>query len=361
MIMLMLAMDDKTEKATPKKRKDARERGQVVKSGDLSTGLLLLVMFGTLKFAGGYSMGRLKYVFTKYLTAFDSVSESVTTADVTSVFFDLTASFFIMVAPLLLASVVMSFLVNYLQVGFLYTTKTLKPEFSKINPIEGFKRIFSMNALVEMLKSNIKFIVIAGIIYKEVNKNIADFPMLMNSEIIVSVKLIIDLIMSIAFKTCIALMIIAVFDYLYQWWRHERNLMMTKQEVKEELKQMEGDPNIKGRIKQKQREMSMMRMMAQVPKADVVITNPTHYAVALQYDEKQHSAPIVLAKGKDLVALRIKEKAKEHNIEIVENKPLAQALYAAVDIGDEIPQEFYAAVAEILAKIYSIKKQKDKT
>ena len=322
----------------------------------LSTAFILMTMFGTLKIFGSYCDEKLKYILTKYLTGFNKFSEPLTTASITLVFFDLAVTFFITIMPILLVSVIISLVVNYLQVGFLYTTKTLKPNFSKLNPMEGFKRLFSMRSAVEMLKSNMKFIILAYIIYKEIKKNMAAFPMLMSSEIIVSIKFIIDLVLSISFKAGIVLMILAVFDYLYQWWEHEKNLRMTKQEVKEEFKQMEGDPHIKSKIKQKQQEIGMRRMMSQVPEADVVITNPTHYAIALKYDEKLHNAPIVLAKGKDLVAQRIKEKAREHNIEMIENKPLAQALYVAVEVGEEIPTEFYAAIAEILAKIYSIKK-----
>jgi Flagellar biosynthesis pathway, component FlhB len=243
-----------------------------------------------------------------------------------------------------------------LQVGFLSTTETLTPKLEKINPIAGFKRLFSMRSVVEMIKSILKFIVLSYILYKQIYKDFPRFPTLISSSFEVSVSYMVELTMNIAFKLGLALLIIGVADYLYQWWQHEKELMMSKQEVKDEYKTTEGDPNIKGKIKQKQLQMSMLRMMSDVAKADFVITNPTHYAIAIMYDEKVSSAPIVLAKGKDFVAQKIKEKAKENEIEMIENRPLAQALYVAVDIGEQIPPEFYAAVAEILVKIYSIKR-----
>lgn len=354
-MMIMFAMEEKTEKATPKRRKDAREEGRVVKSNDINTAFILMGMFGVLKFTGGYCIRRLKFILEKYLTDFNT-QEPLNIRNISALFLDLSASFFIVLAPILGASLILSLLINYLQVGFLYTTKTLQPKLSNLNPVEGFRRILSIRSIVEMAKSIAKFIILAYILYLGIKKNLTAFPMLINSEIEVSLKFVVDLIMDLAFKVGIALIMLAILDYLYKWWEHEKNLRMTKKEVKEEIKQMEGDPNIKSKIKQKQMELGMSRMMADLPKADVVIANPTHYAVAIKYDENLHSAPVVLAKGKDLVALKIKEKAKEHKIEIVENKPLAQALYVTVEVGEQIPQEFYVAVAEILAKIYSIKR-----
>ncbi|MCX7714807.1 MAG: flagellar biosynthesis protein FlhB [Clostridia bacterium] len=351
----MMAMDDKTEKATPKRRKEAREKGQVFKSADLSAAILLLSMFGILKVAGGTFVYNVEKLYLKYFSMAGTATEPLNTDDLASIFLSAAVIFFIIIVPILGASLLVSLITNYLQVGFLNVKDPLTPKWEKINPIQGLKRIFSMRSVIEMVKSIIKFTVMAYILYKEIRKTFSSFPSLISSELVVSLKFVVDFTMKVAFKLGLALLIIGVIDYFYQWWEYERSLMMTKQEVKDEFKQTEGDPYIKGKLKQKRTQMSMMRMMSEVAKADVVITNPTHYAIAIVYDETIGSAPIVLAKGKDFVAQKIKEKAKELKIEIVENKPLAQALYATVEIGEEIPSEFYAAVAEILVKIYNIK------
>jgi len=351
-----MAMEEKTEKATPKKRRESRKKGQVVRSQDLSSALLLLGIFGTLKVCGGFCVSVLEDLIAKFLTNFSVASEPLTITSISKLFLEAVVSLALASAPILLASVIVATLASYLQVGFLSTTETLTPKLEKINPIAGFKRLFSMRSVVEMIKSILKFIVLSYILYKQIYKDFPRFPTLISSSFEVSVSYMVELTMNIAFKLGLALLIIGVADYLYQWWQHEKELMMSKQEVKDEYKTTEGDPNIKGKIKQKQLQMSMLRMMSDVAKADFVITNPTHYAIAIMYDEKVSSAPIVLAKGKDFVAQKIKEKAKENEIEMIENRPLAQALYVAVDIGEQIPPEFYAAVAEILVKIYSIKR-----
>jgi flagellar biosynthetic protein FlhB len=226
-----------------------------------------------------------------------------------------------------------------------------------MNPLSGLKKMVSAKSLVELIKSVVK-IVIIGLVVNDVFKAKAkEVPALMTHDLNSSLKYMIDTSMDIAFRVGIFLAIYAAGDYFYQWWEYEKNLRMTKQEVKEEYKQMEGDPKIKGQIRQKQRQMGMMRMMQAVPSADVVITNPTHYAIALKYDQKVSRAPVVVAKGKDAIALRIKEKAKESNVQMVENRPLAQALYVSTDIGEAIPEDLYKAVAEILAQVYKLKKR----
>ena len=355
MIMLMMAMDDKTEKPTPKKKKDAREKGQVLKSNDINTAFILLAMFAVLKFFGSYTVNKIELMLSTYLTGFNYNGDVLPIDNLRTLFINSSLTLFTAIFPILLASVIASLLINYLQVGFLLSTKALKPDFGKINPISGMKRLFSIRSLVELLKSLLKSFIIGYLVYNEVKKCFNSFPMLMNSDLYTSLKYIVDLTMGISFKVGLALLILGAFDFLYQWWDHQKQLRMSKQEVKEEYKQSEGDPKIKSQIRQRQQQMGMMRMMNDVPKADVIIVNPTHFAVALKYDEKKARAPIVLAKGQDFVALRIKEKARENKIKIIENKPLAQALFASVEIGEQIPQEFYVAVAEILAEIYAIK------
>jgi len=238
------------------------------------------------------------------------------------------------------------------QFGLLLSAESMKPKLSKINPIQGFKKIFSMRSVVELLKSLLKIGVMTLIIYQEFIKNIDVFPGMMELSIAKSSSLIVSMAMSIAIKAAAVLIVIGLADYLYQWWEYERNLKMSKEEVKQEIKQMEGDAMIRSKRKEKQRQMSMMRMMRAIPQADVVITNPTHYAVAIRYNEAESDAPVVLAKGKDNVALKIRQIAEEHRVEIVENKPVAQSLYMSCEVNQRIPYEMFAAVAEILSYVY---------
>lgn len=244
---------------------------------------------------------------------------------------------------------------SYAQVGFLFTVEPMAFKFERINPVEGFKRLFSIRSFVEAMKSVAKILVIGYAAYSVYKSEFTRFPYLIDMDIRSSLAYLGQLILRLAFKVALYLIILAVIDYLYQRWQHNKSLKMEKQEVKDEFKQQEGDPQIRSKIKQKQREVSMRRMMQELPKADVVITNPTHFAVALKYDAAVMSAPTVIAKGQDRIALKIKELATEHNITIVENKPLAQALYKTTEIGDIIPADLYQAAAEVLAFVYKLK------
>ncbi len=254
--------------------------------------------------------------------------------------------------PILLVAVLAAVVVNVVQTGFLFSTKALEPKMNRLSPAEGFKRIFSGRTLFELLKSVLKIAVIGIVIYTKIEADLPAFSMMLTGGMKASILQIAELIFDAGFQILLFLAAIALLDYMFQRRKFEKDLMMTKYEVRMEMKQQEGDPQIKGKIKQKQRQMAMMRMMQSVPEADVVITNPTHYAVALKYDEAVGAAPLVLAKGKDNTALKIKEIAAEHSIEIVENKPLARSLYVMCDIGDQIPVEMYQVVAEILAQVY---------
>jgi flagellar biosynthetic protein FlhB len=259
------------------------------------------------------------------------------------------------IAPILLISALVAVSANYLQVGFLFSIKPLIPKFNKLNPIEGFKNIFSKNAFVEFLKSAFKIAVVAYVIYSYLKKNFILIPELLAMDMMATAHFIGNTIVNTGIRVAVVLLVIAIFDYGYQFWEFEKNLRMSKQEIKEEYKMTEGNPQIKSKIREKQRQMSLRRMMTEVPKADVVITNPTHFAIAVKYDAGKADAPLVLAKGKDLIAQKIKEIAKDNNVPIVENKPLAQALYKTVEIGDMVPAELYKAVAEVLAFVYSLK------
>ena len=345
---------EKTEKATPKKRKDAREKGQVRQSTEVNTAFCCIVMFGLLYLIWPWFIDRLKVIFDEHLGpqsiahAVDGMTINEITAILSRVLMDMLRALF----PILGAAMVAGIAINLMQVGFLFTTKSLGMKLNRISPLSGFKRMFSIKTIVDLLKSLLKITILGYIAYSQYRKMLDAFPTYVGRDIYLTFLQIMRDAFMMALKMCIALVFIAAADYLYQWWKYEKDLKMTKQEVKDEYKLMEGDPKIKGKIRQKQRQMSMMRMMSRVPEADVVITNPTHYAVALKYDDKVSKAPVVIAKGQDYIARKIKEVAMEHNIEIVENKPLAQSLYTLCEIDDEIPSDLYQAVADILVFVY---------
>ncbi len=347
--------DDKTEKATPKKKSDARKKGQVLQSRELSASLILIIMIVTIKALGPNLYGQIstymKSVFTDYLKV-------TTTIDINAVIKFYIAVLIVLaktVLPLLLVATLAAVVVGYAQVGFLLTFETLKIQGNRINPLSGFKRIFSMRSLVELLKSILKIVIVAWVAYSYLKTKTNEVLALMDADLITILSFIGNATFNVAIKITLAMVILGFADYFYQRYDYEKNLRMTKQEVKDEFKQTEGNPEIKGKIKQKQRQMSMRRMMQDVPKADVVITNPTHFAVAIKYDSQKASAPYVVAKGQDYIALRIKEIATENKVQIVENKPLARTLFSTVDIGEAIPPDLYQAVAEILAFVYKIK------
>ncbi|MDP4093814.1 MAG: flagellar biosynthesis protein FlhB [Bacillota bacterium] len=346
---------DRTEKATPKKRKEAREKGQVLKSREITSAMLLLAIFVSVRLFGGYIYNEIAVFLKNLLTNYANTSNSFTISTVAIVFGQIGTVLFKTTAPILGIALITALMVEYAQVGFLFTVKTLGFKFNRINPISGFKRVFSMRSVVELLKSIIKIIIVAFVAYSYIQSETRNILNLMNLDVMSVAIYIGTTALNVAIRICIVLIILAAFDYGYQWWDFEKGLKMTKQEVKEEYKQLEGNPEIKSKIRQKQRQISMRRMLQDVPKADVVITNPTHFAVAVKYDEKVSAAPVVIAKGQDFIAMRIKEVARENNVEIVENRPLARTLYDTVDIGKAIPPELYQAVAEVLAFVYSLK------
>ena len=347
---------EKTEEPTSKKLEDARKEGQVAKSQEFAQSLTLLVLFLLLRiwtstltrqlgelFDGFY--GRIPY-FVKLPSYYDHHNEYTKLINIGLL------RTLIIILPFLLAGFAVCFVADLVQVKWKPTSKPLKPKFNKLNPISGIKRIFSVTKLVELLKSILKLVVIGVVIYNEIKDQwpllymLYDIPMMQG--IVMAGQLLVD----IGFKIAMVFIVVAFADFGFQKWKFHQDMKMTKQEVKEEYKSTEGDPAIKGKIRQRMQEASRRRMMQSLPKADVVITNPSHYAVALRYDKEQAEAPYVVAKGADYVAQKIKEAAKEHKIEIVENKPLARSLYANVEIGEEIPEELYVAVAEVLALVY---------
>jgi flagellar biosynthesis protein FliR/FlhB len=355
-LLAVFASEDKTEEATPKKKSDARKKGQIAKSKEVSLALTLLTSAIILSTLGGFVGNNLKSTLTYFLSngfakelSYDSLSSLALT-----VVWRLAITFL----PVILPIMVMGIVANFMQTGFLFTDEPIKPKLSKLNPLEGFKRMFSGRTTVELVKDLILVTVVGYIGYGYIRDNIQNVFNLSTLRIGDIPNGFAQITLGIFYRITLIMLILALADYLFQRYTHNKDLKMTKQEVKEEFKQEEGDPQIKSKIKQKQREIASRRMMHKVPEAAVVVTNPTHIAVALMYEEGKDSAPKVVAKGTDYIAVKIKEIAKENNVPILENKPLARMIYAEVEIDEDIPISMYQAVAEILALVYRLKKKK---
>ena len=350
---------EKTEPATAKKLKDARDDGKVMKSRELSAAVDLIVLFLLLKIFSAYvSQGLMKTFATTYNAIPDIVSNNaggMTVRSTDIILKDMIIQTVEIMAPFLLFGVIVSFLVNVVQVGWKVTTKPMKPDLNKFNPLNGFKRMFSKDSVFELVKAILKIVLIAYVAYSSIKKNSNVLLLLYDIPLLQAMILVGNIIIDTGLRISLIYFILGAADWLYQRHKFNEDMKMSKQEVKDEYKNTEGNPEIKGRQRQRMREASQRRMMQDVPKADVIITNPTHLAVALKYDTEVAKAPVVLAKGEDYLAMKIREKAKENNIEIIENKPLARMLYANVDIGAEIPPELYQAVAEVLAMLQKFK------
>ena len=342
---------DKTEEPTSKKRADARKKGQVARSQELNAAFVLLIGFLVIRILWEYIYGNIAE-YTIYL--YSHLAQSTTTEGITELFIGIMILLAKTVMPIMFSIMIIGLAINLFQVGFMFSTEQLEFKLDKLNPINGFGRIFSKRSLVELAKSIFKIIVIGYFLYLYLKDQIPLVPQFIFFDLPQSLATAADIIFTMAFQVVGVIMVMAAADYAYQRWQTTQDLMMTKQEVKDEYKQTEGDPQIKGKIKQKQRQMAMQRMMSEVPKADVIVTNPTHLAVALKYS-KGMVAPLVVAKGQDIVAESIKQIARENHVMIVENKPVARALYQAVEVGGVVPAELYQAVAEILAYVYRIK------
>ena len=346
---------EKTEEPTQRKQEESRKKGQVAKSAELSSVFVILAAFLALKTAGPHLyetlIGYMRHIFNGL-----SVRGDFTIQSVQLMITEAGMNFFEAVLPLMISVLLVAVSVSILQVGFSFNPDTIMPQFSRINPISGFGRIFSKRSLVELIKSLLKITVVGYFIFRFIQKETLRIPSLMMAEIPDSFALLAGIIYDLAFQIAMVILVLAILDYGYQWWEHMQNLKMSKQEVKEEMKQTEGNPQIKSKIREKQRAIATRRMMAEVPKADVVVTNPTHFAVALKY-ESGMEAPTVVAKGADFIAQRIREIAKENDVVIVENKPLAQALFKNAEVGDPIPPDLYKAVAEVLAYVYRLKRK----
>lgn len=348
---------EKTEEPTPKKRREAREEGQILQSKEVNNVVILFACFFGLKLFGGIISSQLQNLITSIFHEIQNVESFFNASTLNVNALKIMSIFGIMVFPILGVAFLSSLIVNYMQVGFIFTTKTLKLKLDRLNPIEGFKKIISKKALMELVKSILKIILVGYVAYKYIMDNILEIIQYSSLEPHQSYISFANLIFSFVLRLLGVLMVLAILDYIFQWREHENKLKMSKQEVKEEYKQTEGDPFIKGKIKEKQRSIAMNRMMQEVPQADVIITNPTHYAVAIKYDNENYDAPYVLGKGVDIIAENIKKVAKENSLPIVENKLLARTLYNTVDIGDVIPEDLYEAVAEVLAYVYGLKNE----
>ena len=343
----------KSEKATPRRKQEARERGQIVRSVEVNSVLVLLAAFTAFRLAGPYIIGSLNDMA---VYSFQSMNTSLGMENVTTLAVFYLGQVLKIVAPVLASVLLVGLLVNYLQVGVLFTLKPLVPKFTNINPISGFQKIFSRRSAIEFLKSILKLIIIGWIAYAGVKSALPNLIPTMDMQGVEPLKFVGNLAVDILDWIILALVVLAVLDYLYQRWEYEQSLMMTKQEIKDEYKQSEGDPMIKARIRQIQREMARRRMFESIPRADVVITNPTHVAVALEYKDGMQ-APVVLAKGERVIAERIKEMARRHSIPIVENPPLARALLKQCPVGAPISPDLFEAVAEVLAFVYRMNKK----
>lgn len=351
----MPSSSQKTEKATPKRRREAREKGQVLNSRDL-TGAA--VFMGTIVLARAVVPRMILAMQAMFgtVSAYSSQHE-MGSAEAFRIMADLTQSAAILCLPILGGAVAISATVHLLQTGFAFTPKALNFKLGNLNPMAGLKRMFSLRSVAELIKGFLKMGVVGLVGFFHFRNSTVEMVNLSQLNVTGALSYAGNSTGSLLLKAGMGLIGLAVIDYFYQWWEYERKMKMSRQEVKDELKQQEGDPLLRSVVRQKQRQMSMRRMVQMVQKADVVIKNPTHYAVALQYEEAKRSAPVVVAKGQDRIALKIIEEAEKYHVQVVEDKPLAQSLYKLTDVGEEIPYDLYQAVAEVLAYVYRMRRE----
>lgn len=344
---------DKTEPATQKRREEARKRGQVARSKEVSSVLILFMALGVFFFSGA---GMLWHSIEIMREVFQSVSTMRISEGAAPILMrEIMEHILAMLLPLMLGVAAGGAAANLAQVGFLFTSEPLAPAFSRLDPLKGMKRLLSVRSLIELMKSILKLAIIGSIAYITVTEEMEGLPSLVECSVQEVICALSSSALRVALATCLALAVLAAMDYAVQRWQYEKELRMSKQEVRDEIKQREGDPSIKARIRRVQLELSRRRMMEAVPHADVVITNPTRLAIALKYEASEMAAPQVIAKGAGFVAQKIREIAQQAGVPIVEQKPLAQALFKAVEIGESIPMALYQSVAEVLAYVYRLK------
>ncbi|WP_174703737.1 flagellar biosynthesis protein FlhB [Paenibacillus bovis] len=350
---LQLFSGEKTEEATPQKRRETRKKGQVAKSMDIPGAAIMLGGIFCLLMFNDFYMKRITWLFTDAFI--HRMSTDVTIANIMQMLGQYAIQILLLLAPVFGIVVVLALAASYAQVGFLLTGEPIMPKFSKLDPIKGFKNIVSIRSAVEFVKSVLKMSVIGYLVYTTLNGALHEISKTAYMSVEAILHFAGGLTVNLGIKVGVALFILAIFDYMYQRYEHNKGIRMSKQDIKDEYKKSEGDPLIKGKIRERQRRMAMQRMMQEVPNADVIITNPTHFAVALKYDNSQMAAPQVIAKGQDHMALRIREVAKQNRVVIMENKPLARALFARTEIGESIPADLFQAVAEVLAYVYKVR------
>ena len=347
--------DDKSQEATPHRRQEARDKGQVAMSQDLGSAVVLIAGLAAIMLAGK-SMARQLGHFARGQFAGEGWDGGLlTNAAAAAQLNDLAVRLLFILLPVMGTLLLAAVLVNLFQIGFLFLPDKLAPDISRLNPLAGLKRIFSLSGLMKLLFGIFKITVIVIVAFWSLYNRYDELLALVSLDILQIGIFMIDILLWTGMKIGLALLLLAILDYAYQRWKHEQDMMMSHQEVREEMKNMQGDPQIIARRRQVQRQLALQRLESAVPKADVVVTNPTELAVAIQYDPEKMLAPIVCAKGAGVLASRIRRLALEHNVPIVEKKPLAQSLYKDVDVGSPVPDKMYAAVAEILAYVYQLK------
>lgn len=350
-------LGEKTEEATPKRRQEAREEGNIAKSQDLASALLLLVGVLLVWAVLSRAAGGLRIMVENALAA-DVIGNPTDPDDVLMAVTHVAASVLRWLIPMVLVTWVFAYLVHFWQVGWLVSSKVLQPKWSKLNPISGFKRVFGVRGMVKAAMDVGKVAIVLTVAAITILSHEAQVLVLPQLSALAAASLVSGLVLEVALKVVAVLIILGIIDFAFQRMRHSRDLRMTKQQVKDEMKQSEGDPEVKRRRLRMQQQITMQRISTSVPKADVIVTNPEHIAIAIQYDASKMHAPKVVAKGADFLALRIRQIAMKHGIPIIERKPLARALYKQVGVGQEVPPEFYKAVAEILAYVYRLSGRK---
>lgn len=351
-----MAGDSKTEKATPKKRRDERKEGNIFFSKDIVS---VVCVFGALfilksLFPSMYKNAR--QFMVRYINFSGSVTE-LSMGSLQEMGYEFMITAVKIAVPFMLICLALAILSTGVQTKFLFTSKQFTPKFNRLNPLEGIKKLFSLQNIVELIKNILKVIILIAILYSVIKDDMTSVIRTMDMDITQSTIYMFALTMEMVKKVAMVFVAVCAFDYLYQWWEYERKIKMSKQDLKEEYKQTEGNPEIKSRIKDIQRQRAKSRMMQAVPDADVIIRNPTHFAVALKYEIDVNNAPIVLAKGQDDLALRIVKVGQENGVAVIENKPLARGIFAQAELNQEIPMEYYSAVAEILVYVYKLNKK----
>ena len=352
---LQMFAGEKTEEATDKRKEEATREGNVAKSQDLGSVIILLAGFMMLNSYGENMFNNcasfMRFTVTQTLTSNIAYDEAII------IFNQFIIVVLSIILPFMIAIVLAGVLANVVQVGFLFRFDPMTPNFDRMNPVSNIQNMFSWKMVAELVKSILKILIVAYVPYSTIKERLTEFVGFVKANPMPSFGTMLEVCYSMAIKIIIIFLILAIADYFFQKWRHEEGLKMSKEDIKEEHKQSEGDPHVKQKIRERQRQASQRRQMDEVPKATVVVTNPTHIAVAIKYIPNETPAPLIVAMGADLLAKKIKDIARENNVPIVENKPLARELYKKATVGDEIPQELWTAVAEILAQIFRNKQQ----